>query len=772
MALTGQELSDLLFRIGGDAQNLKVELDAAGKLVFKYQKETDKTLDKTKNLWERHSKNLKRILAPIAGYFSFRYAIREIKELVRATGKQEAAEEKLMAMLKNVTTARKEDTKMLIKQAAALQNLTVFGDEEIINAQAILATFQLNGQEISKLTPRILDMASAMSKSGQTGMDLNGAVVALGKAYSSGLGMLSRYGVVISDVDKELFKHATTAEKTEILIRNLDANFKGAAETMGKTTLGAAKSLDNTMGDLKETFGRFITPLLQDQLPKMKDAISIFDDWVTSVQDVDKALDSSKEDFRKYVTDVNIIVREQMLSQTIKIMKEQLKIQGMVSGYNFWSWFGIGEKVDPGYQKLKDHISDLEGQLQALMNQALIPHKEEIEKTKKPMSDFTSGINDLNEKTSEAIYNYAHWNRLQILNAKYENEEAGRLNALAIQWHQIATGTWDANAAYAAYREKIMTDRPSWDQTWTPGTQAKKLTAGTSRAEQPEQDIFGDPIAIMATQQAFIDIQSTIDGYLAKLEMGNRLTEEEEANLYRIIMQLNFASEAYRKYGESIKKAAGEAAGKQADVKKEDKGFFGDVSDVSVAASNLMSAAASWQNASTNMKDASGLTKAAAVAMSLASLANALSAKALAAATLNLPAIGAILGIVAAIMGLITTIAGFEKGGFVSKGPGSLPKIPEAQDGLWYTGKGLKPIPAILHPNEIVLNEKFLYDFFGTMGESLFKPTVMQTPGGGMAAPTIILQVGAGNFDDPAYWKSLFRNKIKPAMEDVYYGML
>jgi len=126
------------------------------------------------------------------------------------------------------------------------------------------------------------------------------------------------------------------------------------------------------------------------------------------------------------------------------------------------------------------------------------------------------------------------------------------------------------------------------------------------------------------------------------------------------------------------------------------------------------------------------------------------------------------------IRGLASAVAGggmFAEGGYVQKGPGSLPKIPQAAEGM--ITHGTKPIPAILHPNEVVLPRDYIKDFFGTMAERLFSgmnmmPSRMLGTGGG--GNTVNLYVGAGNFDDPAYWRKLYRQKIKPAMQDDGYG--
>jgi hypothetical protein len=166
---------------------------------------------------------------------------------------QERVETKLLALLKNVKTERNANITALKNQANALQRLTGYGDEYILNAQAQLATFQLNSKEIQTLTPRLLDMAAAIEKTTGTSQDLNSISIAVGRALNMGAGALTRYGVVLTDVQKEQFNTATGAEKLALLGEILDQNYKGAAEAVGQTFAGKLNILKASLGDLTES---------------------------------------------------------------------------------------------------------------------------------------------------------------------------------------------------------------------------------------------------------------------------------------------------------------------------------------------------------------------------------------------------------------------------------------------------------------------------------------------------------------------------------------
>ncbi len=185
--------------------------------------------------------------------------IAAISKWTQAAAVQERAETKLATTLRNLTGAREDEIKALYDQASALQQTTGYGDETTISAQAMLATFQLTAQEIAVLTPRLLDMAEAARKAGKEEVDLESISIALGKAFTAGVGSLSRYGVAMSEAQKEAFKLADQQEKVQILAEILDGNFRGLAEAIGNEYEGAIRKANAAHGDYLETLGQMFT---------------------------------------------------------------------------------------------------------------------------------------------------------------------------------------------------------------------------------------------------------------------------------------------------------------------------------------------------------------------------------------------------------------------------------------------------------------------------------------------------------------------------------
>lgn len=198
----------------------------------------------------------------------------------------------LEAGLRNTGEAVAEVSATLQKQATALQKVTKFSDEEIISADAMLTTFQLQGSTIEKLTPSLLDMAEGLRDVDGNTMSLSDAAKMMGKVMGNAEGgvdglasALSRNGVILSEQQKEIFSTGTELERVNTLTEVLSYNFGGRALAAGKTYSGQMKILANQFDDVKESIGFAILKGIQPLMDKMKSFVSSdqFQKWLTDL---------------------------------------------------------------------------------------------------------------------------------------------------------------------------------------------------------------------------------------------------------------------------------------------------------------------------------------------------------------------------------------------------------------------------------------------------------------------------------------------------------
>ena len=174
-----------------------------------------------------------------AAYFGTRGLINAFTSAIDKAGQQELAEKKLEASLGRTSQA-------LLSQAAALQRFSMFGDEAIIEAQALIAAFVDDEEAIKLATQATLDLAAAK------GMDLTAAADLVSKTLGSSTNAMSRYGIEVTGA-------VGSTERLNTLTGNIADKFGGQAAEQADTYAGRVAQLNNAFGDLQETLGSMVT---------------------------------------------------------------------------------------------------------------------------------------------------------------------------------------------------------------------------------------------------------------------------------------------------------------------------------------------------------------------------------------------------------------------------------------------------------------------------------------------------------------------------------
>lgn len=147
-----------------------------------------------------------------------------------------------------------------LAQAAAIQKITLFGDEQVIAAQAAIQ-LQIGEQKVTKeLTLAIADLAQAK------GMDLVSAAQLVGKTVGSTNNVLARQGI-------EFDNNTRGAERLAAVTEALNGKFGGQA-TAATSGLGSIKQLANVVSDLSETLGEKLAPFINLATKALKDFAS------------------------------------------------------------------------------------------------------------------------------------------------------------------------------------------------------------------------------------------------------------------------------------------------------------------------------------------------------------------------------------------------------------------------------------------------------------------------------------------------------------------
>lgn len=216
----------------------------------------------------------------LAGTAAFAAIGAGIWKTTEAFMKQEKAEARLAHLTKQTTGATDIQIQALKDQAAALQQVGVVGDEVTMVGQSQLATFALTTDQIAMLTPSLLDMVVATKGVNATQEDMINTGNALGRAIDGGAGALTRYGISLTDAQKELYTTATREERIIMLSQILQDNFGGLNEATRDTAEGGVTALNNSFGDLMEEIGFTLIPVLETLTAAIAPVIEKLSAWI------------------------------------------------------------------------------------------------------------------------------------------------------------------------------------------------------------------------------------------------------------------------------------------------------------------------------------------------------------------------------------------------------------------------------------------------------------------------------------------------------------
>lgn len=255
-------MAGILSKLRLDAKQFKTELSSAVDRQRQMQgatKAATSALRSQKAAADSTGSSIKGLVRSIvgvaAGVLAFGALKRAIDFSVSASAKQIEMETKFRQVFLATKGATEEQVKSVLNLASAMQAKGVVEDDSIIAGAAALSSYKLQSAEIQKLLPGIADMVAATKGYKATGEDMVGVAQLMGRAMAGQTAMLTRYGIILDDSQKKIFKHGTETQRAAALAGILEKRFGGVNAALAKTDAGKAVQVTNAIGDAAEVVG-------------------------------------------------------------------------------------------------------------------------------------------------------------------------------------------------------------------------------------------------------------------------------------------------------------------------------------------------------------------------------------------------------------------------------------------------------------------------------------------------------------------------------------
>lgn len=251
------------------AFELQGSVKLESKEVLEGLSKVDKQIDKTGEAMEKvegKSGKFGKVLGGVGKTLASTFALGKIKsfseEAVQGANVQIMAETKLQNNLMATGRATMENVDSLKQYASHLQKVGVIGDEVGMAGMSQLATFNLTSDSIRTLSDGMYNLAVNQKGVNATQEDMMGYANMIGKAMQGQATALTRVGVTMSDYQKNIIETGTEQERASVIAEVLKANYGNLNEEIAKTPEGKMTQLNNDLGDMKETLGMALLPVM------------------------------------------------------------------------------------------------------------------------------------------------------------------------------------------------------------------------------------------------------------------------------------------------------------------------------------------------------------------------------------------------------------------------------------------------------------------------------------------------------------------------------
>ena len=180
-----------------------------------------------------------------------------MSDLSAAYAVQEQAEVQLATVMRERMSASEADIQAIKDLASAQQELGIIGDEVQLAGAQQVATFLTQRSTLETLIPAMNNLIAQQKGYNATSGDAVTVANLMGKAMMGQTSALRRCGITFTEAQEQVMKYGNEEERASMLAQIITDNVGNMNQELAKTSSGQMKQLSNTLGDIKESIGKF-----------------------------------------------------------------------------------------------------------------------------------------------------------------------------------------------------------------------------------------------------------------------------------------------------------------------------------------------------------------------------------------------------------------------------------------------------------------------------------------------------------------------------------
>lgn len=188
--------------------------------------------------------------------------VKGIKSALSAYETQIVNEMKLTEIYKTRLGVTEDVAKATMNLAKEIQAYGVVGDETIIAGAQQVATYVHSADAVNNLLPAMTDLLVQQNGYNASAQDAVAVANLVGKVMNGQVGALRRVGISFDKNQEAVLKYGTEEEKIAMLSEVINENVGYMNKALADSPLGKIQQMKNSLGDLKESLGAQLAPVI------------------------------------------------------------------------------------------------------------------------------------------------------------------------------------------------------------------------------------------------------------------------------------------------------------------------------------------------------------------------------------------------------------------------------------------------------------------------------------------------------------------------------
>jgi len=201
-------------------------------------------------------------------------------------GEAEKSAKQLEYAVINVSHATQEQLKQTEALADALEKKGVLDGDGIRMGLAQLSTFGLSNKAVQELGGSLADLAVNQFGVNASGEQMADTANMIAKALNGQFGILEKSGIRFTEAQKAIIATGTEMEKVKAINEGFQQNLKYTNDVALTTFEGQLAKVKVQLGNVSESIGQALLPIIQNLLTTITPVIQKMLDWATQNPDL------------------------------------------------------------------------------------------------------------------------------------------------------------------------------------------------------------------------------------------------------------------------------------------------------------------------------------------------------------------------------------------------------------------------------------------------------------------------------------------------------